>query len=66
MLFACAAHRTCGKASKSSKTLNACWFASAMRSTAGSAHNPLIFVKGRYDLRSELVACDVELIAEFL
>jgi len=65
-VWVCAAHRTCGNASKSSKTLNACWFASAMRSTAGSAHIPLIVDKMRYDLQSDLEACDVELIAEFL
>jgi len=37
-----------------------------MRSTAGSAHIPLIFDKMRYDSQSDLEACDVELIAEFL
>lgn len=35
---------TCGYASKSSKTLNACWLASVMRRNAGRAQKFLIVV----------------------
>lgn len=60
---AIAVRHACGKANKSSKTLNECWLASAMRSTAGRAQMPLIFaVVGS----SELDARYVELVAGFL